>query len=685
MQLKPEESRRLLDKVLEGLPFEDRSFFDSLSDQEAALVIQMLQEEVDTGKSPTFDIIWEQDWEYQPVSIEQFIEDKQYMGDYCQQLYDAWKQEICFVLSPKSTITEWVCTGAIGIGKTTATLIAHLYKIYRLLGLREPATYYDLNMNESIMIGLLNISLTLARRTNYNKLIGMMETSPFFMQFSRVNNHGNRYFDWSHKKIEFMMGSGSEHVLSTNIIGATLEETDFSKTKGTKDRAAVYKAQSTYTAIQRRMESRFGTHLKDSAPGILTMVSSSVQDDESFLNKRIESAEKYPDQVYVSQFSVYEIKSHLDIHKGPRFPVFLGDERRLPNIISKGEVNVVGPTGQAVYDSDRIEWVPEHYRKQFEEDIETAILDICGKRIGSKRSRYLHRMDLLYKCTEKHSVGSPFTKETLEVTIDNAVEIKDFFLFDKMFERTEDVYTPIRPKVNQGIPRFIHVDLAKNGDAAGIGCVHPFGYTESKIKGEDGRDRVIKSPHIYVDFYVRLVSTKQSEIDFEEIRKFIHFLLSCGLEIESISFDSYQSVDSLQYFKKMDAIRYVENVSVDKKGTEYGYLRSFIIQNRLIIYESEVCFREFKYLEQDPFTKKVDHPQKGSKDITDSICGATSQCVKYWNSIATMVLPLADSLAKYQQVSTQYSRSLGLEQETQKLVKVLKGKGSILKGPGFKL
>jgi hypothetical protein len=61
-------------------------------------------------------VIWEPDYEEQPISIEEFLQSKYHIGKwYYENIFPKWKEEITQVIN-KGCI-EWVLGGSIGCGK----------------------------------------------------------------------------------------------------------------------------------------------------------------------------------------------------------------------------------------------------------------------------------------------------------------------------------------------------------------------------------------------------------------------------------------------------------------------------------------------------------------------------------------------------------------------------------------
>lgn len=170
-----------------------------------------------------------------------------------------------------------------------------------------------------------------------------------------------------------------------------------------------------------------------------------------------------------------------------------------------------------------------------------------------------------------------------------------------------------RPEGRQ--ERFIHVDLALKKDACGVAMAH----LEHAADGSE--------PMAVVDLMMRIEPPADGEIEIARVRELILTLRDRGCRIAQVSFDGYQSADSLQILRKKGLN--VELVSVDRKTEAYETLKELLNEERLRWCRYEPVLRECKGLELVDGTK-VDHRKGGSKDVADAVAGAVSEAVKGW-------------------------------------------------------
>ena len=115
--------------------------------------------------------------------------------------------------------------------------------------------------------------------------------------------------------------------------------------------------------------------------------------------------------------------------------------------------------------------------------------------------------------------------------------------------------------------RFMHIDLGLNSDSAGIAMCHIPEWKPVFIKSFDRVtkkkivDRVLR-PLIRFDFIGRIVPPKEGEIIFGDIREVIFKITERGFPIQLITYDRFQSVDSIQILRQHGYV--VAHLSLDR-------------------------------------------------------------------------------------------------------------------------
>lgn len=198
---------------------------------------------------------------------------------------------------------------------------------------------------------------------------------------------------------------------------------------------------------------------------------------------------------------------------------------------------------------------------------------------------YFKRQDLVEDCVDPR----------LEHPIDEFGKFKSWF------------------KGKQGFYYYIHVDLAHKRDAAGMSMAH------------DEGDNVV------VDLMLQKKAPPGGEIYFSDIRAMIFELRDkLRFRIEKVTFDGWQSIDSIQILRENGFE--CEVLSVDKDTAAYDTLKEKIYAGQLYCYRYGPFYEELKRLELVVGTK-VDHPPHGSKDVADAVAGAVYAAVEHAGTI----------------------------------------------------
>lgn len=175
--------------------------------------------------------------------------------------------------------------------------------------------------------------------------------------------------------------------------------------------------------------------------------------------------------------------------------------------------------------------VPIEFYEDFKLDPLIAWTSYGDRPLHSKFS-YFEDKAAIYDMVERDRVN-PFDSET--------------FLFDDDFVCKDNFY------------RFIHVDLAISGDAAGIAMCH----VPDWIVGKGGSNE--PRPVYKIDFMSRFVAPRGGEIMIESIRDVIYEVDRRGFPILLITYDRFQSADSIQILRSKGFV--VSNLSLDRTAT----------------------------------------------------------------------------------------------------------------------
>lgn len=204
--------------------------------------------------------------------------------------------------------------------------------------------------------------------------------------------------------------------------------------------------------------------------------------------------------------------------------------------------------------------------------------------------------------------------------------------------------------------RYMHVDLATTRDSVGIAMCHvPRFVQREEIDSYTKEIQRILLPVIRVDFWGRISALKREEIVLSDIREIVYKLSKLGFYFGLITFDKFQSLESIQTLRRYGYI--AGHHSVDRttsslildvgKKSENGYskistesnynsshvaIRDLLYDDRLEVPNSDHIYDTdwFVYeTENAQYTKKgkIDHPPSGSLDVEQAIAGSVFHAV----------------------------------------------------------
>lgn len=581
----------------------------NLTHDELDFLYNTLKTTENTGDLSILENLWLCDYEEVPVTIDQFIEDDKYLGKVFENgklVYPFWRNFL-HNLFHENPDNKWeiAITGAIGTGKSTVSAIALIYLLYRTMCLRDPQRFYGLTANSPIVFVCLNLTIDLAYSGLYSMIVEAIKLSPWFRD--RVDIRGKYEYSVEFpKNISLMVASQTQHTIGKNVLGAILDEVNFSNApKGSKNSVL-----DMYRNIRRRLESRF---LKQGRiPGLLFLVSSK-NSDLDFLDQYIQSI-KHQNTTIVIDRAVYDIKPP-ETYTGKKFKVAVGDKTKQSRVIkSKEDLELVKSLGYELIE------VPIEYLSAFEQDINDALKDIAG--ISSVSTNKLIPYPGKINNIVDKKLKSPLLVDQLVLGLESDDDIKDYL--DDLRILRKDLH----------IPRFAHIDIGVKGDALGMAIVHANKLTSVERYSKTGKIESVIENEYNVDLLLSVKAVSGSEVPLFKIREFIIWLATTlGMHFEMITFDGYQSTDSIQLLKVAGLNTGL--LSVDRSDTQYLNLRSCIIEGRLNTYFHPILIKELYEIEHDKKAKKVDHPLEGTKDLSDGLCGALWDAQQYYSTKKT--------------------------------------------------
>lgn len=524
-----------------------------------------------------------------PVDIETFILNPYYLGlegQVAPTVMKALKE------MNDGTYQEALLTGAIGTAKTTLAVWSTAYQLYLISCMKNPQHVYGLDKSSEIVFILQSISMGKAKGLNYGRLRSLIEGSQYFREEFPFNVEIESELRFPNRVMVKPVSGAETAAIGENVIGGIIDELNYmavvDKSKASIDGGTYDQAVALYNSIARRRKSRFMRQGK--MPGLLCLVSSKRYPGQ-FTDTKEDEHRKDIEQYGKSDIFLWDMRI-WDVFPdrfadSEWFDIFIGDEARQPRILEEDE---------AVEPADRnlVMQIPEEYRHDFEKDIMNALREVAGI---STLASHPFMMDV-------EAISDCFTEENESVLSRTAVD----------FEQTQLMFYPKRFK-NLDAPRWCHIDLAVTGDSAGVVIGHVPGF-KTIPRGEFESEIL---PIVNIDCTLEVKPPKGKEILFYKIRSLLYKLRELGLNIKWVSFDSYQSTDSLQILstKGFTAGRQ----SMDVTSAPYDILKTAIYDGRLNTHEHKKLLTELKSLERDQKTGKIDHPPTGSKDVADALAG----------------------------------------------------------------
>jgi len=177
---------------------------------------------------------------------------------------------------------------------------------------------------------------------------------------------------------------------------------------------------------------------------------------------------------------------------------------------------------------------------------------------------------------------------------------------------------------------ILHADLALRHDRAGLAMVHVLDWQEvsSITTDEDGAETELweSRPNVHVDFAIGyeadLSQKPEREIQIRWVRQLVLELRRRGFNIALVSYDQFQSADSMQSLHTQ-GIR-TKKVSADRDDSVWRNLRDLMYEGRISLPNSKMLYEELTALMKMP-NGKVDHPASSGKDLADAVaCAALS-------------------------------------------------------------
>jgi hypothetical protein len=187
-----------------------------------------------------------------------------------------------------------------------------------------------------------------------------------------------------------------------------------------------------------------------------------------------------------------------------------------------------------------------------------------------------------------------------------------------------------------GFARAVHIDTGITRDKLGFAMAHVRGWSTSKIKRiseETGQEEEveIRRPLVTVDLLTYMEAPKadseghpRGEVELRWARRLIFELIARGFPIARVTYDGFQSTDSIQILNAHGIE--AELFSLDRTLDGYDTAKMILYGGGHLSYPHELLQKELRALTIF-MGRKVDHPPSGSKDVADAWAGAVNGAV----------------------------------------------------------
>jgi len=624
----------ILSRGLEGENIDP--MLSSLSPYARQVWEDMLNQYRASGKSEINDQLKMVDYTEIPPTMQQFLDDPYYLGSLMTKsqdsegMFPAWKEILCRDFNYDSAIHNCVITGSLGIGKTFIMVTILLYRVLIATLLRNPHNFFGLTKGTKIIFNLLSVTKAAVTETAFGDAMNFMANSPYFLEQCKYNPD-SQYSGFRiplKGSIILTAGSRGQHLLGRNIIGVGLDEGNW-RLEAEPDNKAYERPYE----VRNRINNRF-RKVAGYLPAI-SILASSAKDESSFTETVITEINKAndPSCQKVYRNSVYKIKRHT-LQLGPKwFKVSYGLKNMIPMIL-KGYYNEdAKQIGEGPWEDPprgaSVELVPVMYLDEFKRRPLNALRDVCGISTGGTNRWFASMVDfeMCVELAEKDGVVNPVEKgengmELLPLSTEDTKQLWHYLEHRAFCHR---IASQTMPKRHPGQLRYAHIDLATTS-MAGIAISHLVGtqLIENTIRPGDVMPYSEYRLIVEYDFILTVIAGQVKPISLEKVQNFLIWLRDeCGYNFGLITYDQYQSDQQLQMLEARGFK--VDKQSVDRNKDAYIAWRMAIEEHRLRPYAHRHMMQEAeKLLDGD---KKVDHPDKGSKDTTDACAGS------YYNAI----------------------------------------------------
>lgn len=579
--------------------------------------------EVETGPTSALSHIFEEE----PPPLDVFVEDRKYLAnegvslgelqyDFVRhfeqilypQTYILMVEEFGEYWSPVRFCNEYAAEWGKGGGKDFTCQISFSRVSNILLCLKNPQSYYGLGPHTYIHMLNVAASAPQAHSVFFKPLRLMITRSPWFADKFEGDEPGPQAAEVRFKKqIELISG----HSQASTLEGKNL-------VAGIADEISEFPTEEEVTL------SRTGRTPAKTAKAILSMLKTS-------------GATRFPETYRLAQIS---------------FPRYKGDAIETAITVGKADNEKNGHKSRYYVSGPHATWVVNPRYDRFERvEIPGASQPVpdlpvfhedYAKDPAEARAKYECKPELAERrfLNNDESIFAAFqeVRPVAPVTFEYYWGLDESGSPSDAFSGTSNQAVPgwqvrfhyapdFRPVA--GALYALHGDMAISGDRAGVSMCHVRSWDRRDWPIPGGATMLEQRPIVKMDFVGAFeadatVTPAPREVQIRWYRKLIWELRSRGFQIAFVSFDNFQSADSMQILESWGIE--TKKASTDRTTELYDTLRDVLYDSRLEGYYHELLVTELRTLTKLK-NGRIDHPPNGSKDLADALAGAVAGAV----------------------------------------------------------
>jgi hypothetical protein len=525
-----------------------------------------------------------------PVDLDTFLHDPNFLDqprlsqiqrDLVEAMSQIYKEEDLIRLMgdkegrehyKKYTKSEVILQLGKGSGKDHTSTIGCAYLVYKLLCLKDPAKYFGKPPGDAIDIINIAINAEQAKNVFFKNFKVKIQRSPWFAGKYDAKINAVE-FD---KAITVYSGhSERESHEGLNLILAILDEISGFAQESNSGNENAKTGDAIYKAFRASVDSRFPDYGK-------VVLLSFPRYPGDFISKRYD---------HVVAEKEVEIRKHTFIIN-PDLPAEMPENQFE---IEWEEDHILSYRYPGIYAIKRPTWDANPTRSI--NDFKTAFLDDFPDAMQR------------FACVPSYVSDAFFKqKDKLEKSMSKRNPVDAFKRLETSFQPQEDTRY------------FLHADLAQKHDKCAIAIAH----VDKWVQVRTFNDYTQIHPLVIVDAVVWWEPKKEGPVDLSEVKNWIINFRRDGYQIGLVTFDRWQSFDIQQELKSV-GIK-TETLSVAKK--HYEDLAMLVYEERVIMPHIDILLEEMSQL-RIVSDKKVDHPRKGSKDLSDAVTGAVYNAIAH--------------------------------------------------------